>query len=249
MQPGLVVHAGANLCQERFEYDKAGYGPIIWIEALASVSNQAESLLGEFENQVILQAALWDSSGVEIPFHIASNNAESSSVFKFKWHKALHPHISTESTLILKSQVLDDVIGKYFEQIVPVISLLVLDLQGAEYQALIGSKNILENTQAIHIEVSSVELYKGQKLIYQIDEMLNGLGFKLVEHYLTNKNSSGDALYIRQTLVGELECMPLPNRPIFPSVTIKNFFKFLLIRIGVPAKLIQSLIDVIRGRS
>lgn len=248
IKPGLVVHAGANLCQERFEYDRQSFGPIIWIEALESISNQARNLLKSFKNQYVLQAALWDTSGSDIPFNVASNNAESSSVFKFKWHEALHPHISTESTLVLKSQILDDVIGKYFHEEVPPISLLVLDLQGAEYQALLGATKILRHTQAIHVEVSRVELYVGQKLIYQIDEMLNSLGFKLVSHDLIGKTYSGDALYIRDNLVGEISCMPLPKRPIFPSISSKNLVKFFLIRIGIPARLIQKILNRIRGR-
>jgi FkbM family methyltransferase len=249
IDPGLVIHAGANLCQERFEYDEAGFGPVVWIEALGSISNQARVLLKDLRNQFVIQAALWEKAGVEIPFNISSNNAESSSVFKFKWHEALHPHISTQSTVILKSQLLDDVIENFFEEKIPRVSLLVLDLQGAEYQALLGAKKLLMLTQAIHVEVSRVELYKGQKLFYEINEMLNLMDFILVSHDLTGKTSSGDALFIRKQLVGEVSCMHLPAKPRFPSITFKNFIKFFLIRIGVPSKLIQEAMQKLRNYS
>jgi len=248
IKPGLVVHAGANLCQERFEYDKYGYGPIIWIECLESISNQAKILLKDFKNQYVLQAALWDSSGIDLPFNVASNNAESSSVFRFKWHQALHPHISTASRLVLKSQTLDDVIGSHFTDGVPPISLLVLDLQGAEYQALVGATQTLQLTQAIHVEVSTVELYAGQKLIYDIHALLTQLGFQLVTHDLTRKVCSGDALYLRNDLVGSTPCMPLPTKQTFPRITFKNLVKLSLIRLGIPAHLIQSTIGKLRGR-
>jgi FkbM family methyltransferase len=248
IKPGLVIHAGANLCQERFEYDKWGYGPIIWIEALESISNQARIVLNGFKNQYVLEAALWECSGIEIPFNVASNNAESSSIFTFKWHKALHPHVSTESRLILQSQILDDVIGSHFKDGVPPISLLVLDLQGAEYQALVGATKILELTQAIHIEVSTVELYAGQKLIYDIDAILTKVGFQLVAHDLTRKVCSGDALYLRNNLVGSTPCMPVPAKQKFPRISFKNIVKVILLRIGIPTHLIQSIIGRLRSR-
>ena len=243
INPGLVIHAGANLCQERFEYDKAGFGPIVWIEALESISSEARILLKNLENQFVIQAALWDSSGVDIPFNVASNKGESSSVFKFKWHQTLHPYITTESTLILKSQTLDDVIDAHFKEKIATVSLLVLDLQGAEYEVLAGANKILEVTQAIHIEVSRVQLYKGQKLIYSIDNLLGDLGFRLVAHDLTKKRYSGDALYIRSNLVEDFLCMSLPRRPIFPYLTFKNSLRFLLVRIGISPKLTQSFIN------
>jgi FkbM family methyltransferase len=160
---GLCIHAGANLCQERDDYREAGFGPIVWIEALEGIASKADNLLTEYTDQHIVQAVLWESSGVEITFNVASNNAESSSIFDFKWHEAIHPHIFKESQIVLRSDTLDEVLSEFFRGEIPEVSLLVLDLQGAEFQALRGSKNTLRKTSAIHVEVSTVELYAGQK--------------------------------------------------------------------------------------
>lgn len=238
---GVCIHAGANLCQERDEYRDAGFGPIIWIEALESIADSATKLLTGHNDQHVLQAVLWESSGAEITFNVASNNAESSSVFDFKWHEAIHPHIFTQTQLILQSKTLDEVLGDFFTGEIPEVSLLVLDLQGAEFQALRGSKKTLTKTSAIHVEVSTVELYAGQKKMDAVVSLLNSEGFTLVAHDLDNGAASGDALFIRDNLVGDYACMPLPVMQRRPWLSIKQKIKFILIRSGVPA---QSILKI-----
>ena len=244
---GVCIHAGANLCQERVEYKASGFGPVIWIEALEAIANEAESLLMEFEDQYILQAVLWENSGEEISFNITSNNAESSSVFNFKWHEAMHPHISKRNQIVLKSDTLDEVLDKFFHGNLPEISLLVLDLQGAEFQALCGSKKTLRKTLAIHVEVSTVELYAGQKKMDDVASLLVGEGFTLVAHDLSKVATSGDALFIRDDLVGDYECMPIPEMRHRPVLSMKQWIKFSFIRVGIPAQFIQKVLFIFRN--
>ncbi len=244
---GVCIHAGANLCQERDEYRDAGFGPIIWIEALESIAVSAAKLLTEYKDQHVLQAVLWESSGTEITFNVASNNAESSSVFDFKWHEAIHPHIFTQTQLVLRSKTLDEVLGDFFLGEIPEISLLVLDLQGAEFQALLGSKKTLAKTSAIHVEVSTVELYAGQEKMDAVVSLLIGEGFTLVAHDLDKGAASGDALFVRDNLVGDYPCMPLPTMQHRPWLSIKQKIKFILIRAGVPARSILKIMSSLRN--
>jgi FkbM family methyltransferase len=243
---GTCIHAGANLCQERDEYQNAGFNNVIWIEALEDIAAQAEDLLKSYKDQTVLQAVLWDTAGQEIPFHVSSNNAESSSIFDFKWHEAIHPHISENNQVTLISTTLDYVVLDFFGGIIPDISLLVLDLQGAEFQALKGSKLVLEKTSAIHVEVSTVELYSGQKKMNEIVSLLEDSGFTLVSHDLSKGVSSGDALFIAKHLVGDFKCMPMPEMRRFPILSFKQIVKYSLIRIGIPAQLIQKVLFAIR---
>jgi FkbM family methyltransferase len=243
---GVCIHAGANLCQERDEYRNAGFNQIIWIEALEDIAAQAKDLLTSYKDQTVLQAVLWDTTGQEIPFHVSSNNAESSSIFDFKWHEAIHPHISKNNQVMLKTTTLDDVIVDFFLGSLPEISLLVLDLQGAEFQALMGSKSVLKRTSAIHVEVSTVELYLGQKKMNDIVSLLENSGFTLVSHDLSKGVSSGDALFIAKHLVGGFKCMPMPEMRRFPILSFKQVVKYSLIRMGIPARLIQRILFAIR---
>jgi FkbM family methyltransferase len=244
---GACIHAGANLCQERDEYKNAGFQQIIWIEALEDIAIQAKNLLKNYKGQTVLQAVLWDTAGEEIPFHISSNNAESSSIFDFKWHEAIHPHISKKNQVTLKSTTLDNVITEFFSGNIPEISLLVLDLQGAEFQALMGSKSVLRRTSAIHVEVSTVELYLGQKKMNDIVSLLDDSGFVLVSHDLSKGVSSGDALFVAKPLVGDYKCMPMPEMRRYPILSFKQVVKYSLIRIGIPARLIQKILFTIRN--
>ena len=48
ISPSRVIHAGASLCQERDEYATVGFSPVIWFEALTSVSDVAERVLESY---------------------------------------------------------------------------------------------------------------------------------------------------------------------------------------------------------
>lgn len=57
--------------------------------------------------------------------------------------------------------------------------LLKIDVQGYEHQVLLGAIQTLNLVKVISVEMSLVELYKGQKLFMDIVSFLNTLGFQL----------------------------------------------------------------------
>lgn len=231
-----VVHAGANLCQEKDFYLENGVTNVIWIEGIPEVARLAKDMLSTYPGQIIFEAALWSESGEELSFNVTSNRAESSSLLSLKLHRALHPTISSTEKVEVTTVTLDD----FFEHnsaINPTsIDLLILDLQGAEYAALLGSKNTLLRTNAIHIEVSSIELYSGQHLFDSIDEFLGSYGFCLVDHDLSETNFSGDALYVRSELTNGHQMKALPSMNPKLNLSWKGRAKFLAVRVGIPAR-------------
>lgn len=58
-------------------------------------------------------------------------------------------------------------------------ALLKLDVQGFEFEALLGCASLLDNFDFIYCECSFVELYVGQKLAFDIVDWLAGRGFRL----------------------------------------------------------------------
>lgn len=58
-------------------------------------------------------------------------------------------------------------------------SMLKLDVQGFEYEALLGCQSLLVHFQWIYCECSFVELYAGQKLASEVIAWLAGQGFSL----------------------------------------------------------------------
>lgn len=188
-----VLHIGAHECEElRFYVDYLQLSPndIIWVDALGDKveKNKERGIPNQY------QAVISDSNDCCVDFNIA-NNGESSSIFEFGTHSTEHPHIHYINQRKLKTKT----IVKLYEEnnLVPnKYNFWNLDIQGAELLALKGSKNIIDNVDAIYIEVNDKELYKNCALFGEIDDFLKNKGFTLVIKQIT-QYGWGDALYCR----------------------------------------------------
>jgi FkbM family methyltransferase len=237
IRKGIVIHAGANLCQERELYASSNFGPIYWIEAIPKYVELSRVNLVGFDDQFIVEAALWNESGVNKDFNISSNGGLSSSFFKMKWHRALQPSISLDKHIQMVTTSIDDLI-RNLNIADNQIAVLVLDLQGAELEVLKGAQEALKNTLSIHCEVSRTQLYKSQPTFKDIDEFLTSAGFALVKHDLEGENYSGDALYLRKELISvDKKCL-VPEDVIGIRLSVRGWIKYRLVQIGLPARLL-----------
>ena len=73
-------------------------------------------------------------------------------------------------------------------------ALLKLDVQGFEFEALLGCESILSSFEAIYCECSFVELYHGQKLAYYIIDFLKNNQFDLKGIYNSSYDKNGKAI-------------------------------------------------------
>jgi hypothetical protein len=71
-----------------------------------------------------------------------------------------------------------------------------MDIQGAEYLALQGMKDILKNFKGIFMEVNTKELYNGCALLDEIKEFLKPYGFVLKDLQMT-KHGWGDGYFAK----------------------------------------------------
>ena len=79
------------------------------------------------------------------------------------------------------------------------IDILWMDCQGAELMVLKGLKNRLQDVRLIHTEVEFFEIYSGQPLFKDIDDLLKARGFEFV--MFTSKDTyAADALYINKNI-------------------------------------------------
>ncbi len=62
-------------------------------------------------------------------------------------------------------------------------SLLKIDVQGFEYEALKGCEKLLKHFDEVYVECSYVELYEGQRLADDIIKYLEGKGFSKKHEY------------------------------------------------------------------
>jgi len=60
------------------------------------------------------------------------------------------------------------------------VDFLKLDIQGFEYSALMCAPSVLSRTLVVHCEVSFVEIYEGQKLFSEVDQLLRDAGFRFI---------------------------------------------------------------------
>lgn len=192
VNPQTIVHVGAHNAEELEEYRIAGWGPVIWIEAQPQ---KAAQLLGRIpSNHRLIEAAVWDVSGVDLNLNIMTNT-ESTSLLDLGTHSAEHPTVHLSHTIRVKTKTLGELLGGS-----PAPELIALDIQGVELRAMKGYGSAISEVKWIYCEVNKAELYKGCCLISEIDEYLSQFGFRRVVTRWTTHNW-GDALYENSNLV------------------------------------------------
>ena len=196
-----VIHVGAHQGQEVINYRKLGISPIVLIEANPKLVKGLHEKFDTESDIEIIEGAISDTKG-KVTFNIASFD-QSSSLLNLKKHAELYPKITYTDAIEVETFTLNQCIADLSKQRSDVskANLLMMDIQGAELMALRGGVKILEQIDAIQLEVNYAELYEGCPSIWDIDAFLKPLGFI---RYETNTPSSpdwGDALYVRRPII------------------------------------------------
>ena len=139
----------------------------------------------------VFAGVLDQESGKEVPFFITSNSLSSSS-------RQINPNpwsVSTKEVIQLKTVKLDDIARDIYLRSRRLPDLLVLDLQGAEYEALLGANFLISKINFLIVEFSTYQLYKDQKTLLDILSIPSLQSFKVV--YKVEKSGHGEVLLIR----------------------------------------------------
>jgi FkbM family methyltransferase len=191
IKPKGVVHVGAHLAEERNAYRENDFGPVIWVEAQKDL---AERLKSEIEPpDTVVCALVWSEPGIKMSLNL-TNNSQSSSVFEFGSHALDHPDVVMTDRIELITSSLHDIIPENCPA-----DLLVLDIQGAEYQAIVGLGERIRNMNWIYCEVNRAEVYKGIQQIEKLDDVLAKKSFIRLATIWTSANW-GEALYAREQI-------------------------------------------------
>ena len=235
-----LIHVGAHLVQEARTYDSHKFKKVIWVEALPEVVLSAKAILEEYRNQEIIQGICWSEAELNIPFHV-SKGLFSSSALSMKWHKILWPGSNSVETLVLRTTTLNHLASDEQD-----ISLINIDVQGAELQVLKGGILSLQKCDYIFLEIAVKELYRDQPLFLEIDNFLKENGFALLEYEINPETGDGSSFYGNKS---RLSCKPedLELEPSYLQFQIDkgqlmaSWFNYLKFRI------VLGLRNILRG--
>ena len=185
-----ILHIGAHEGQEAQKYANLGK-TVIWIEAIPFIAKNLNYNLQKFPNQKAICALLGDENKKEVQFHIASNNAGSSSMFEFG-DQAFSSKIQMNEEISLEMKRLDTILGK---KDLTKINHWIIDVQGAELLVLQGAGELLDYCNSIFIEISRRNTYINGATWNEILSFLENKGFKPLWNPLIG--SHVDVLFIK----------------------------------------------------
>ena len=163
---------------------------IISFEPLSEPAAKFRKVFQKDEKTTLHQAAIGPSREITT-MHVSQSNDSSS----------LLPISSVQTTIFLGTQEVDTIEVRVSpldgfvsaNELMPP-AMLKLDVQGFEYEALVGCESLLQHFAFVYCECSFLELYSGQKLAHEIIDWLSTRGFGLVGVYNAYYDRLGRAI-------------------------------------------------------
>jgi len=191
-----VIHVGANTGQEMESYRFAGLQSVVYIEPIPDVFMKLQRRIAGDSRHHAIKALCTEREGDDVDFYIASNDGQSSSIFEFGSHAEQHPDVTYRSKLRLQTTTLDHIIFDTPGIQPELLDCLVLDVQGAEANVLLGGERTLALCQFVFTEISEGGVYKGDVPFEEIIAMLKVHGFSL-KCLDINRHGWGNAFFVK----------------------------------------------------
>ncbi len=194
-----VIHVGANDGRERAYYDRARLD-VLWVEALPDVFAALQANLQDYSRQRALNYLLVEADGRKISFNVASNNAESSSIFELADHVEIWPEVGFVGKIELTGYTFATMVSREAIDLSR-YDTLILDVQGAELLVLKGAERHLAGFRYILAEAADFNCYAGATTLAELEAHLAARGYRLIKTYeFASKEGVGrycDALFTR----------------------------------------------------
>jgi FkbM family methyltransferase len=170
-----VVDIGANAGQYGQKLREHGYaGEILSYEPLPAPFEQLRHLTGRDPSWRAENKAVSNESG-SLTMNVARNSVSSSLLKMESRHMDAAPDSAIVSTISVNTVSLRDILRPLAGPV-----MVKADTQGYEYPVLLSAGESLKSVALLELELSLVELYKGQTLFRELDGFLLGQGFSLV---------------------------------------------------------------------
>lgn len=191
IEPIGIIQAGVHHFQEKQMFMDLGFKYYFLIEPLKKpfqvMQKKANGLNAHCE-----QCALsWYNGNAKM--YVDDNNYQmSSSLLEPLAHKIVYPGITFDKTETVKVRRLDSLPARAY-----IYNVLYIDVQGSEYDLIMGAYETLHMIDAIYIEINFFEMYAGCKKYPVITNILEKCGFKNVNIEYDKTGAWGNAFYIK----------------------------------------------------
>lgn len=203
VRPTGVLHVGAHEAEEWDDYQRFGWGAVIWVEMLPEKAQLLRARFAAEKKVTVINAACWDEDGQQLPLFRA-NNGQSSSLLAPDHHLAAHPTVTFRHEDAITTSRLDSVLPGQ-----STFDFINFDIQGAELRALKGLGARLGEVTWAYLEINQKSLYAGCALLPDVDAFLSGMGFHRVVMRMAGDTGWGDALYVNARKLGFAKILQL----------------------------------------
>jgi FkbM family methyltransferase len=195
-QMRTLAIVGAHRYDEARQIDKLfpGLTRIYLFEPLQALQATLNDRAARDPRIRVFPVAISDTDGTA-RFNVASNDGESSSLLSFGSHETLFPHVGVQQVVEVPTRRLEALLR---EMQLPVPDVLIVDVQGAEYQVLSSLGEALRGqVRVIYTETSTEPVYAGTRLLPELEALLaprfRKLGFAPLRPGVT---VHGNALFV-----------------------------------------------------
>ncbi len=197
-----ILDVGANTGQFAYYTRYFGYkNRIISFEPVREPFNILSRFSKYDKKWDVVNYALGNING-EAEMFIAANSVSSSILEMMPVQLAVEPGSYNTSKEKVSVHRLDSIINDYVSY--KEHMYLKIDTQGFEKRILDGAEEILRHIAGLQIELSLVELYKGESLFHELMPFIQNMGFELfsLEPVFQNKKTGqllqADAIFYRK---------------------------------------------------
>lgn len=189
-----VIHVGAHYAEEQPVYDAIGSKSTLWIEANSELVHKIAKQFDKRTDVNVLEAVVSDKKG-EAVFQI-HNDTHTSSILDMDFIAESHPELEVVKKVVVQTTSLDELFEDYRIDIKQ-FNFLTLDIQGVEYEALLGFTGGLKHIDYVYVEVETKNLYVGGMNYDKIKKFMEQNGFELVTEHIRHW-FWGDCLFAKK---------------------------------------------------
>lgn len=178
----LCIDVGANVGQYGSKLFGMGFkGCVLSIEAQPEAQRILEKKANGNKRWIVSEPCAVGDVEKEITFQVAGNSVSSSALEMSDRHVKIAPDSEIEATIKVRQFKLNSIIARTLDLSNFESVYLKLDTQGYEKFILKGiSEDLWARINYIELELSLVELYKGQELMSFYVDYLRGRNFSLI---------------------------------------------------------------------